>query len=279
MANVVSAVELAARSLAELVTLRGRVAVVTGAARGIGLAISHRLAEAGATVALVDREGALVEQAAADVATRHGVDTVAFAVDISDERAVDMLADSVSSRLGPPHIWVNNAGIYPAASLIDTDLQLWSTTLDVNLTGAFLCSRAAARQMMASDDEGAVIINVSSVSGLRGRPRLSAYSASKHGVTGLTRALAVELGPVGIRVMGVAPSVVDTPGMRGRREAASAEELERLTAFEDSLATAIPLGRAAVPDDVARIVLFCASDLAAFMTGSILPADGGLTAG
>jgi len=146
---------------------------------------------------------------------------------------------------------------------------------DINLRGTFLGAREAARRMMAQHPKGGVIVNVASVSGYRGRPGLAAYVASKHGVVGLTKSLGVELGPHDIRVLGVAPTGVATPGIALRKAASTGAELERIEALEKKVGAALPLGRLGVPDDIARVVLFCASDLAMLMTGSTVPVDAG----
>lgn len=261
-----SAPDLTARPLADLISLAGRVGVVTGAARGIGRAIARRLAEAGAVVVIADVDGA---EAAADelggVAARlHG-----WPLDVTDRDAVGRFAGRVVEEFGRLDIWVNNAGVFsPASPVLDMPDATWDRVLDINLNGAFAGSRAAARAMVAGG-EGGAIINIASVSGYRGRAGLSHYSSSKHAVRGLTRSLAVELGPLGIRVLGIAPTMVTTEGT----DAAQRSAAPRLHATD--VYSHLPLGRAGVPDDIARVVLFAASDLAALMTGSTLAVDAG----
>jgi NAD(P)-dependent dehydrogenase (short-subunit alcohol dehydrogenase family) len=263
----------------DLVDLRRRTAVVTGGARGIGLAICHRLAESGATVVVADADGEGARAAAAGIGKRWPADVHAWTTDVSDPDAVDALADFADS-IGPGlAIWVNNAGIYPQGAVTEIGNADWDRVMGITLDGTFYGCRAAARRMIARPDlPGRVIVNLSSLSGLRGRKDLASYVAAKHGVTGLVRALAVELGVHGVRVVGVAPSVVDTPGMRQRRERATPEEADRLRRLEDAVASAIPLGRVGVPDDVARMVLYLASDLAEFVSGVVIPVDGGASA-
>ena len=271
--------DVSGASLSQLIDLTGRTAVVTGGARGIGYAIADRLAEAGATVVLSDIDLDAVQQAATEIANRRSADVRAVQTDVSSSRAVDELAsiaDAIGSGLC---VWINNAGIYPATPVAELGDEEWQRVTDVTLDGTFYGCRAAARKMLARPDlRGRVIINLSSVAGIRGRRNLASYVAAKHGVTGLVRGLALELGDEGIRVLGIAPSVVDTPGMRTRREDADPDQAEYLKKLEEGIAAAIPLGRVGVPDDVARVALYFASDLSEFVSGVVVPVDGGLSA-
>lgn len=262
-----------------LLHLGGRTAVVTGGARGIGYAIAERLAEAGATVVISDVDEEAVTRAAETVSGRYDADVRPAVTDVTDPSAVEALARFADSLGDGMNIWINNAGIYPSAPVTDVHDDEWRRAMSITLDGTFHGCREAARCMTGRPElPGRVIINMSSLSGLRGRRNLSTYVAAKHGVTGLVRALAVELGPSGIRVVGVAPSVVDTPGMRARSDAASSEERERLRALESTARAAIPLGRIGVPDDVALATLFLASDMAQFISGVVIPVDGGTSA-
>jgi NAD(P)-dependent dehydrogenase (short-subunit alcohol dehydrogenase family) len=269
--------DVSGHSLAELISLEGRVAVVTGAGRGIGQAISRRLAEAGASVVLgdLDPESA-AESAAAIVAS--GGRAMGAPVDVTQEAAIVALADAAIRAYGRLDIWVNNAGIFPGGPSVDFLADAWDAVQDINLRGTFLGAREAARRMIAQHPRGGVIVNLASVSGYRGRPGLAAYVASKHGVIGLTRSLGVELGPHDIRVLGVAPTGVATPGIALRKASSSGAELERIEELEKKVGAALPLGRLGVPDDIARVVLFCASDLATLMTGSTIQVDAGALA-
>jgi NAD(P)-dependent dehydrogenase (short-subunit alcohol dehydrogenase family) len=266
--------------LRDLIDLRGRTAVVTGGAQGIGRAVCNRLAEAGATVVVADLDKDAAQAAAEDLSTRWPVTARGVATDVTDPRAVDSLADLADSLDAGLAIWVNNAGVYPSTPVTELSDGEWRKVMSVTLDGTFHGCRAAARKMVARTDlPGRVIINMSSLSGLRGRRNLSSYVASKHGVSGLVRALAIELGEHGIRVVGIAPSVVDTPGMRHRREQASPDEAEKLRVLESSIAASVPMGRVGSPDDVARMALYFASDLSEFVTGVVVPVDGGVSAG
>jgi NAD(P)-dependent dehydrogenase (short-subunit alcohol dehydrogenase family) len=252
--------------LAELLLLSGRVAVVTGGARGIGRACCARLAEAGAAVVVADADGEAARAAAESLGERAS----AAEVDVRDEEALGALAGHVLASAGRLDAWVNAAGIYPTAPLLELEGADWDLVLDVNLRGTFLGAREAARAMIAGGGEG-VIVNVSSTAAHRiDAPGAAHYAASKFGVRGLTQALAVELGPHRIRVLCVAPTVTLTPGLETQRAA-----LERAGFVLDELGPKLPLGRVAVPDDVARVVLFCVSDLSLLMTGSTLAVDAG----
>ena len=254
-------------AISELLDLARRVAVVTGAAKGIGRAIARRLAEAGAIVIIADLHDAA--ESAAVLAATAGLDVRGRHLDVTDRPAVDALVADVVAEFGRLDIWVNNAGIFfPAAPVLDMPDDAWDRVIDVNLNGAFAGARAAARAMTAVG-RGGVIVNIASVSGYRGRAGLAHYSSSKHAIRGLTRSLAVELGPRGIRVLGVAPTMVVTEGTAQAQQAAG-PRLHSTDVYQR-----LPLGRSGVPDDIARVVLFAVSDLASFMTGSTLAADAG----
>ena len=267
--------------LATLTSLRGRAAVITGAARGFGYHVARRFAEAGARVLLGDRNARGAEEAAAIVARDYGVTAQGAALEVSESASVAALADRAVSLFGGIDIWVNNAGIYYGHSLIETSDDEWQAMNEVNLRGTFLGCREAARRMVAAGDApGRVIVNIASVAGVRGRVSLGAYSAAKSGVIGLTRSAAVELAPHSIRVLCVTPSMAETPGVLEMRAAAARQSgtVNTLAAMEASVVASFPLGRTAQADEVARVVFFCATDLAAFMTGTNIVVDGGLTA-
>lgn len=257
-------------TIAELVSLRTRTALVTGGAKGIGLAVSRRLYEAGASVFLGGTDGEAARCAAAELRGGPGV-AAGGVLDVGDPEIVDRVTAEICSTLGPIDILVNNAGVFPPATLSDLDLESWQRVTRVNLDGALLCSRAFARHI-ATSGRGGVIINISSLGGSRASAAgMAAYVASKHGLEGLTKALAVELGPTGVRVISVAPTFVPTPGAMANIALSGA-------AVSDYVATipaTIPLRRVATADDVARAVLFCASDLSSFVTGSTIFVDGG----
>ncbi|MFF0770876.1 SDR family NAD(P)-dependent oxidoreductase [Nonomuraea wenchangensis] len=274
-----STADVSGKSLAELVSLRGRRAVVTGGARGLGKAIAARLAEAGADLLIGDLDEEQATTAAKELAERHGVHAIGAAMDVTDAAAVAAAADRAVAELGGLEIWVNNAGIFPAVPLLEMTEETWDQVFAVNARGVFVGAREAARRMSAprgGSDRGGVIVNIVSTAGFRGSaPGLAAYVGSKHAVRGLTRELALELAPLGIRVLGVAPSFVPTEGNLAMAAAAGVN-LDEIPPTDLMLNS--PIGRIGTPDDIARVALFCASDLSAFMTGSTLLADGGDTA-
>jgi NAD(P)-dependent dehydrogenase (short-subunit alcohol dehydrogenase family) len=265
-------------SLQQLVSLEGKVAVVTGAGRGIGLAIARRLTEAGADVLLGDLDVPAAEASAAQLSSEFGRRVIGVSLNVAEEASIVALADRAVAEFGHLDIWVNNAGIFPGSPTVDQTAEIWDRVQDINLRGSFLGAREAAKRMMAQTTKGGVVINVASVSGYSGRPGLAAYVASKHGVVGLTKSLGVEWGPHGIRVLGLAPTGVSTPGVQERKSQAIGAELERIEALEKKVGDALPLGRLGVPDDIARVALFCASDLSMLMTGSTLLVDAGALA-
>jgi NAD(P)-dependent dehydrogenase (short-subunit alcohol dehydrogenase family) len=258
------------RSIAELVSLQGRRAVVTGGAQGLGKAMVRRLAEAGASVLIGDLKQDLAEAAANEIATRYDTRVLATYLDVTDNASIIAAADLAQQELGGLDIWVNNAGIYPNVVLLEMTDELWDKVMAVNLRGVFASSREAARRMIDAG-RGGVIINVASTAGFKGvAPGVSAYVASKHGVRGLVKQLALELAPHNIRVLGVAPTFCSTEG----NDAALAALPERVRS-EISATLTSRLGRVGVADDIGRVVLFCASDMSIFMTGSTLLVDAG----
>jgi NAD(P)-dependent dehydrogenase (short-subunit alcohol dehydrogenase family) len=228
--------------------LRGQIAIVTGASRGIGKSIADRLAADGATVVRADVQG--------DVET----------LDVTDEAAVDALFHSVAQRHGRLDILVNNAGVGLTKLMVDTSLDEWDRVLRVNLTGVFLCAKAAARVMMAQ--RSGRIINLASLSGQRGGTGRAAYGASKAGVTALTKVMAVELSPHGITVNEIAPGPVNTEMTAVTHDQATREAYYNL----------IPMRRYAERDEIAAAASFLASDDARFVNGQTLNVDGGFGA-
>ncbi len=266
-----------------LIGLEGRRAVVTGGARGIGLAIAELFAAAGASVLIGDLDGEEAVRAASAILESRGPASrgtlLGCKLDCADPASVEACGRLASDSFGGLDIWVNNAGIYPSAKLCDISAGMWDAVMDVNLKGVYLGCREALRRITAGPSTNPVIINIASTAGLRGRAGLSHYSASKHGVIGLTRSLAAELGPQGIRVLAVAPTLVETPGVARRRQAEAPRTADGRRTIDGAVAATIPLGRIGRPSDVAGVALFCASDLASFMSGATLPVDGGALAG
>ncbi|HEX4504798.1 MAG TPA: SDR family oxidoreductase [Alphaproteobacteria bacterium] len=270
--------DVSGQSLQQLISLEGRAAVITGAGRGIGLAIARRLTEAGADVLIGDIDAASAEASAAALSKEFGRRVVGTALNVGEEASIIALADRAVAEFGKLDIWVNNAGIFPGSPTVDQTVEIWDRVQDINLRGSFIGAREAGRRMLAQTPTGGVIVNIASVSGYSGRPGLAAYVASKHGVIGLTKSLGVEWGPHGIRVLGIAPTGISTPGVDERKAQATGAELERILELEKKVGEALPLRRLGVPDDIARVVLFCASDLSMLMTGSVVLVDAGALA-
>ena len=264
------------RTIAELVSLSGRSAVVTGGAQGLGRSIARRLAEAGANVLIGDRNAELATAAAAELDARHAGTVLAAAMDVGDAASVAAVARKCETEFGGIDIWVNNAGIFPSVAIAEMPVEQWDEVFAVNARGTFLGAKAAVRAMTARG-QGGVIVNIASLAGLGGiSPGLAAYVGSKHAVVGLTRQLALECAPQRIRVLAVAPSFMVTEGNMAmiqqdpRIAEAAAEHIPSMFSSK--------LGRVGVPDDIARAVLFCASDRSLFMTGTTLVVDAGETA-
>lgn len=197
-------IDVTDRSIGELISLENRAAVITGGARGIGLAIAKRFAEAGADVLIGDLDKQGAEDAAESLATADRK-VIGGELDAHDELSIAQFADRAVLELGTIDIWVNNAGIYPSVPLLEMTEAQWDKVLDLNLKGSFLGAREAAKRMIAAG-HGGVIVNLASTAGFRAAgPGIAHYVSSKFGVRGLTKALAVELGPHGIRVLAVAP--------------------------------------------------------------------------
>ncbi|MFI5260427.1 MAG: SDR family NAD(P)-dependent oxidoreductase [Candidatus Paceibacteria bacterium] len=246
------------KPIAELMDLTGKVAVVTGGAMGIGFAIASRLAEAGAKVLVADKD------AAAAAAAAEKIGGISTAVDVSEETQVDAMIATAVAELGGIDIFVNNAGIYPVVPVLSATAADFEKIIHVNLKGAFFANRAAAKQMVAQG-RGGKIINITSIDALHPSfPGLALYDASKHGLWGFTKNLALELAPYGITVNAIAPGGVATPGTGMGK-----------TATTEAFLAKIPLHRMADADEVGKVALFLASDLSSYMTGSQVVVDGG----
>ena len=265
--------ELASRSVADLISLRDKTAVITGGGRGIGRAIARRLAEVGANLTIGDLNEQSAIDTAAEMRRRFQIRTAARHLDVSDSGSVAGLAALAENTFSRIDIWVNNAGVFPPADLIETTDEQWDQVQNVNLRGTFFGCREAGKRMVRAGS--GVIVNITSVSGYRGRASVGHYGAAKHGVVGLTKSLAVELGPKGVRVVAVSPCMTETPGLDEQRKASRGDSFLGMQA---RVRSGIPLNRFGHPDDIARAVLFCARPLAAFVTASTVFADGGLSA-
>lgn len=266
--------DVSAAPLADLLSLGGRHAVVTGGAQGLGKAIAFRLAEARANVLIGDINADRARATASDISARFPVRALGVAMDVTGSESVRAAAATASEEFGGIDIWVNNAGIFPSVPVLQTPDGTWEQVFAVNTRGVFNGSREAARQMTGGK-RGGVIINIVSTAGFAGTaPGLSAYVGSKHAVRGMTKQMALEFAPLGIRVLGVAPTFVPT---EGNMAAAAANPPREDSGHATAVMTNSLIGRIGTPDDIARVVLFCASDLSTIMTGSTLLADAGQT--
>jgi 2-deoxy-D-gluconate 3-dehydrogenase len=243
--------------------LAGRVAVVTGAGRGIGRAVAIALAEAGADVALAGRTASDLDDTAAQV-RKAGRRALVVPTDVALAADVARLMDAAVAELGAVDVLVNNAGIGEPCGALDTTTEIWERHLAVNATGTFLCCQAAARHMLARGS--GKIVNVTSVFALKGVPNYAAYSASKAAVVGLTKALAVEWAAGGVQVNAVAPGYFATEINAEAR--ADPDRLARLV-------RAVPAGRIGEPEELGPLIVYLASPASDYMTGAVLSCDGG----
>ncbi len=249
----------------------GKVAIVTGAGRGIGRAIADRFAHEGASVLVADIDAEVAEQASGAIGER----AASFVCDVRRPDQVAAMFDAAEQAFGPPDIVVNNAGIGGVASIADQTVEDWDNMFAINVRGVFLGVQEAARRMIPR--ESGTVINIASAAGKIGRPFMSCYVATKHAVIGITRCAALELAPHGIRVNALCPGIVDTRLWREELNPALTK-LEGLagTTVWDQRVAGIPLGRHQTPEDVANGALLLASDDASYITGQSLSVDGGL---
>jgi NAD(P)-dependent dehydrogenase (short-subunit alcohol dehydrogenase family) len=247
----------------------GKVALVTGAAGGIGRATARRLADEGARVLLADLPGSGLDEVAAAL----GAQGLACPTDVTRSEEVERAVAMAERELGGLDLLVNNAGIEGAVASIETyPLELFDRVMAVNVRGVFLGMRHAAPALRRRG--GGAIVNLASVAGVTGDPNLSAYVASKHAVIGLTRCAAPAFGPQGIRVNAVAPSPVETRMMRAIETGLGGPQPELVRKL---VIDRIPIGRYAEPDEVAALIAFLGSDEARFINGSVYTIDGGMT--
>lgn len=252
--------------LSKLLSLTGKTAIVTGGAMGIGEGIASRLAEAGANVVVADLDMTAAE-ATVKKYTDRGWQAKAVQADVSDQVSVEAMVSAAIEAFGGLDIMVNNAGIYPMKTLAEMELADFEKVISVNLKGVFLCIKAASTQMIRQG-RGGHIINISSIDALHpSMVGLAHYDASKHGVWGFTKNVALELAEHKIWVNAIAPGSISTPGA-GRGKMSD----EATKAFEAK----IPMHRMGEPDDIGKVALFLASDLSSYMTGSQVVVDGGV---
>ncbi|NTV64747.1 MAG: glucose 1-dehydrogenase [Oscillochloris sp.] len=252
---------------------QSKVAIVTGGAQDIGRAVALSLARDGAAVVIVDCDEAGGQSLAAGI-TSWGGRALALAADVASEADAARVAAETVATFGGIDILINSAGLQTPGTVESTPLDLWNAVIGVNLTGVYLMSRAVLPELRRHG--GGVIVNVASLHGLRAESGWAAYAASKGGAIALSREMALDYAPEGIRVNCVCPGLIDTPQLRTaalHERRAHPEELLRAWAARQ------PLGRLGTPEEVADLVLFLAGPRASFITGSIYTADGGLGAG
>ena len=243
-----------------------RVAIVTGGASGIGLAIAERLAADGNAVAIFDRNGDAAAEASSKIAAT-GATALGMAVDVTDRPGVEAGVAEVKEALGRPTILVNNAGLDCFGPFLKIDLETWERTLAVNLTGTFHCCQVVLPEMI---DEGwGRIVNISSSSTHGGQPYMTPYVSAKSGVIGLTKSLALEFGPKGITVNTIPPGFIDTPMLR------ASEAKGLLGEGVDAAIARTPVRRVGRPEDIAAMCSFLCRDEADYVTGQVLGVNGG----
>ncbi len=251
----------------------GQVVAVTGGARGIGLGILRRFAREGAQVAVLDLDFEGAQAVAAELGSEDSA--MALHLDVADGDSVQTAVNQILDAWGRIDVWVNNAGIFYVHNIADPpDLVKWERILAVNLTGMFLCCQAVARPMM---ERGAgSIINISSIAGKIAFPEEAGYCGTKAGVLGLTRSLAVELAPHGIRVNAICPGNILTPMLESVDARICAEQGWEPGTHLEKTAQEVPLGYIGEPDDVAAVAAFLASEDASYIVGQAINPDGGL---
>ena len=243
-----------------------KVAIVTGGGSGIGLAIAERLASEGIAVAVFDRDAAASEAAAAKIAAGGGT-ALGLTVDVVERSQIDAGVQEVRDRLGAPTILVNNAGVEGFDRFLDITLEKWNRLLAVNLTGTFQCCQAVVPDMVAAG--WGRIVNISSSSAQSGQPLMTHYVSSKAGMIGFTKALALELGPLGITVNTIPPGFIDTPMLR------ASEAKGLLGEGLEHHAKLTPVRRAGRPEDIAATCAFLVGDDASYLTGQVIGVNGG----
>jgi 2-deoxy-D-gluconate 3-dehydrogenase len=258
------------KSIQELISLKGKTAIVTGGAVGIGYGIAYRLAEAGANVVVADINTKNAEEAVKKLGEK-GWTAIAIALDVSDKQSIERAVNDTVKRFGGLDILVNNAGIYPSISLFNIEESDIDRIVGVNLKGAMLMTKAAASQMV-SQGRGGKIINITSIDALHpSSVGLAIYDSTKHGLWGFTKNTALELAEKKIWVNAIAPGAIATPGI-GIGGPANPQMQKVLETF----AQRIPMHRIGDPDEIGKVALFLASDLSSYMTGSQIVVDGGV---
>jgi len=247
--------------------VHGRVALVTGAAQGIGAAIAKRLAIGGARVAVLDLTEAATARTVTDI-TDSGGSALGIGADVSKSDQVDTAVEQVVAEFGGLHILINNAGVLRDNLLFKMSEDDWDTVMSVHLKGAFLCSRAAQRHM--TEARYGRIVNMSSTSALGNRGQAN-YATAKAGLQGFTKTLAIELGPFGVTVNAIAPGFIETAMTRATAER-TGSTIEQM---RSAVAAAVPVRRAGLPEDIANAAAFFAAEESGYVTGQVIYVDGG----
>lgn len=258
------------KSISELINLSNTSAIVTGGAKGIGKGICYRLAEAGAKVLVADLDEQGAQKSAQEL-TKKGWEAEACKVDVSSEADVKHMVDTCVQKFGSIDTLVNNAGIFPSVPIAEMSEEQFEKIMHVNLRSVFLTTKHASAVMRQKG--GGCIINITSIDALHpSMVGLAHYDASKHGVWGFTKNAALELAVHGIRVNAIAPGGIATPGVAALQQGASAQQM---AAASQAFLAKIPMHRMGEPDDIGKVALFLASNMASYMTGSQVVVDGG----
>lgn len=253
--------------------LEGKIALITGGGRGIGRAIALRFALEGATVIVTARTASEIESVVNEIKTRNGAHSHGLTCDVSDVKSVAQMFADVRETVGDPEILVNNAGIAESATVANTTDELWQRHLDVNLSGTFYCTREALPSML--ENKWGRVINIASIAARTGAPYIAAYSASKHGVLGLTRSLALEVGASGVTVNAICPGYVDTDMVSRGVERITARTGRSAQEALDTLKKMSPQNRLVTAEEVASLTLLLASEEGRGINGQGINIDGG----
>ena len=255
------------KTLPKFCDLRGKVAIITGAAKGMGKADSIKLANAGAKVVLCDIDVAGCQLVADEIKKNRG-ESIVIKCDISKKADIDNVVAETLKKFGKIDVLVNNAGIYPSEPFLQMSEANFAKVIDVNLKGSFLMAQACAKEM-AKQKSGS-IINIASIAAIKGFPGLSHYCASKGGMVMMSKVMAVELAGLGIRVNVIDPGAIDTPGTHS---------MEMKSEDKQAMVGGVPMKRWGSAEEIANAVLFLASNESSYMTGSVMVVDGGWLAG
>lgn len=253
--------------------LEGKHAIVTGGGRGIGAAVAAALVSRGADVTIMGRSGEVLERKAAELRGERGVTVAVEECDVSDADSVRNAFARATATLGPAWILVNNAGYANSRKLVDLTPEIWNRTIAVNLTGTYLCTAEVIPAMVEA--RGGRIVNISSTAGLRGYRTMTAYSASKHGIIGFTKSLALEMSKLGITVNAVCPAYTDTDMAASGVEALMTKLGKTREEATKMITGNIPRGTLITPDEVAAAVVWLCSPDASAVTGIAMPVAGG----